>query len=477
MTTKPVNLVQEAAHLTKIALNEFNKGEIIDKAVIVIGKTGVGKTTLINMLAGHRFRSVYDVDIGELRVEVEGNQESFKIGHRLISETSVPQRIDINGVAFWDCQGWRDLRGPAQQIANAVSLKKVFEVCKQVKIILGVRAADIDDTRAKSITEFVSDLDELLVGQVERISQSVSLIIPRMNEDKTVQQIRNKIQKVIDTQGLRLEESALELLQAILSNPISLIREFPKVSGPIDTRPIQKEVFSNLDSMKYAQNVEAFVSLPPECKNVVLESYNTLIKDINEEVSRFLQSFKQCIQSFVGPYSYTNITVEEKDRHVFLPILQQVISKLKEAGDLQYSVQAIPLIIDKCLEVALICKNDLETESLSHAKEMVDTMTALEEFVDTRAQIPLQMVDAIRKEISSSLIVLEKAEINITAMDEKDRAQKEEKRRIETEERERHERFERIRAEERASEAERKAREAEQRARNYRSRNPRCALL
>lgn len=79
-----------------------------EEAVIVIGDTGVGKSTIMTFLSG-----------SELVVKFDGlkptldtvNQGRIKIGHQKYSETSVPTKVVIDKMAFYDCPGFKDNKG------------------------------------------------------------------------------------------------------------------------------------------------------------------------------------------------------------------------------------------------------------------------------------------------------------------------------------------------------------------------------
>lgn len=79
------------------------------QAVLVIGDTGVGKSTIISLLAGFKLTVKHNglntvIDSGD-------NKTSLKIGHDKFSETSVPTKVVIGDMDFFDCSGFRDNRG------------------------------------------------------------------------------------------------------------------------------------------------------------------------------------------------------------------------------------------------------------------------------------------------------------------------------------------------------------------------------
>lgn len=80
-----------------------------NQAVIVIGDTGVGKSTIMSFLAGSNLVVRYD----GLKPYLDNanNSNKIKIGHEKYSETSVPTKAVIEGMAFYDCPGFKDNKG------------------------------------------------------------------------------------------------------------------------------------------------------------------------------------------------------------------------------------------------------------------------------------------------------------------------------------------------------------------------------
>ena len=78
------------------------------EAVLVIGDTGVGKTTIISFLA--RRKLVVKVMGLNTVLDSEG-KDGLKIGHDKFSETTVPSKLIIDNQVFFDCSGFKDNRG------------------------------------------------------------------------------------------------------------------------------------------------------------------------------------------------------------------------------------------------------------------------------------------------------------------------------------------------------------------------------
>ena len=71
----------------------------------MIGDTGVGKSTIINFLSGDEL--VIKFDGLKPTLDALGSSHA-KIGHEKFSETSVPTKVVINDMAFYDCPGFKD---------------------------------------------------------------------------------------------------------------------------------------------------------------------------------------------------------------------------------------------------------------------------------------------------------------------------------------------------------------------------------
>jgi DNA helicase HerA-like ATPase len=77
-------------------------------AVLVIGDTGVGKTTILSFLAK---RKLFIKIIGLNTILDSDSADGLKIGHDKFSETRVPAKIIIDRLVFFDCSGFKDNRG------------------------------------------------------------------------------------------------------------------------------------------------------------------------------------------------------------------------------------------------------------------------------------------------------------------------------------------------------------------------------
>lgn len=152
-----------------------------ESAVLVIGDTGVGKSTILSFLSG-----------AELTVRLDGlkprldNTEGgmIKIGHEKYSETSVPTKIVLDGMAFYDCPGFKDNKGEEFEISNSFFIQRLLDIYKKVKMVLIVDESHISETRADKFPKLIKGLHKAF-GNFSEIRDGVLLIVNRADGDHT----------------------------------------------------------------------------------------------------------------------------------------------------------------------------------------------------------------------------------------------------------------------------------------------------
>lgn len=78
---------------------------------MVLGASRVGKSTLINCLAGNRLIAREIAATGELEIFAPSPIPNNIIGNSLASETFLPQKWVDGEVVYWDCPSFYDNRG------------------------------------------------------------------------------------------------------------------------------------------------------------------------------------------------------------------------------------------------------------------------------------------------------------------------------------------------------------------------------
>lgn len=126
-----------------------------NKAILVIGDTGVGKTTMLSYLASkklvvkaHGLNTILD----------SSSNDGLKIGHDRFSETRIPHKIVIDGLAFFDCSGFKDNRGEEYEISNSFFVQRLFEIYKDIKILLIIDEHSVSEARADKLPKLIRNL-------------------------------------------------------------------------------------------------------------------------------------------------------------------------------------------------------------------------------------------------------------------------------------------------------------------------------
>lgn len=123
--------------------------------VLTIGDTGVGKSTILSYLNG-----------AQLVVRAEGmkfvldakDSKGVRIGHNRFSETSVPTKLEIDGMAFFDCPGFKDNKGEEFEISNSFFIQRLLDLYKQARILLVVDESHITEARADRLPKLLRSL-------------------------------------------------------------------------------------------------------------------------------------------------------------------------------------------------------------------------------------------------------------------------------------------------------------------------------
>lgn len=101
----------------------------------MIGDTGVGKSTIMSFLNGSKLVVKYD----GLKPTLDNpGQSKIKIGHEKYSETSIPTKVVIDKMAFYDCPGFKDNKGEEYEISNSFFVQRLLDLYKNVKLVLVV---------------------------------------------------------------------------------------------------------------------------------------------------------------------------------------------------------------------------------------------------------------------------------------------------------------------------------------------------
>jgi len=169
-TSLSVELMQANGTIISQELIEYiNEGKhkivssfsIEKRAIMVLGLTGVGKTTLINYLNGiplkcTRINGVWRLDLATNTTTTNSSAlkcDFLKIGHTN-SETLYPMACSPkNGaqqrVTYIDTPGFQDNRGFEVEIGNSFFREEILKNVEELKFLLLISYADVIDRRVQ----------------------------------------------------------------------------------------------------------------------------------------------------------------------------------------------------------------------------------------------------------------------------------------------------------------------------------------
>ncbi len=149
--------------------------------MLIIGDTGVGKTTILSFLA----RRKLVVKIVGLNTVIDSeDSEGLKIGHDRFSETTIPSKVIIDDEVFFDCSGFKDNRGEEYEISNSFFVQRLFDLYKNIQILLIVDESSITETRADKLPKLIRNLLKSFES-LKSIQDGVILLINRAKPEYT----------------------------------------------------------------------------------------------------------------------------------------------------------------------------------------------------------------------------------------------------------------------------------------------------
>ena len=163
--------------------------------VLFIGKTGAGKSTLINYLMGTRYC------LGRKRFKryakvISGN-EVARVGHRTTSETLYPQTFSKPGLGFSYCDlaGFGENRGGEEGICAACGPQMLTNVSSGIKgIILVLDFPSFESSRGAHFREMMALLSKIVRQEDQVMADNVYFVITKIPvdlNDLTIEELLN----------------------------------------------------------------------------------------------------------------------------------------------------------------------------------------------------------------------------------------------------------------------------------------------
>jgi energy-coupling factor transporter ATP-binding protein EcfA2 len=305
-----------------------------DQVILVIGKTGAGKSTLVNCLTNPENLEVVlhknpknEYDDGTLVISIKDNYIGApEIGHTRNSQTTIPNKgQDNQGTVYWDCPGFDDTSGPKQDIPNAFFLKKIFDTAKKVKLVLVIEYGDLLHSRANHIKKLTDSLGELFnPKELPTILKGLSLVVTKTNYDVNVRNIKSNIYDILDADCFKQESIGRGILQFLYNsgNSIAILNK-PKELGPL-AKSNNAVLLNDLGKILWAINQAQFISKPqinivvsPVSKIRIIELKTLVIQEISLQLSSFCKQINShyeetVLKEFGHNNEANNVTTESQ---------------------------------------------------------------------------------------------------------------------------------------------------------------------
>jgi predicted GTPase len=169
----------------KVLLNSSQNKDI----VVFLGKTGAGKSTLINYLSGKKL--IFNND--EIILKNSKDLEAMEIGIGEDSQTTHPKSIQYDDLLLYDFPGFEDTRGLSVDLLTLNFVNSLLEKAKTVRLVFVAGEGEIEDVRGESLKKVIKIADDLIEeGMMRDLS---SLVITKCNVSKTVEALGSRIKK------------------------------------------------------------------------------------------------------------------------------------------------------------------------------------------------------------------------------------------------------------------------------------------
>ncbi len=258
-------------------------------AVLIVGKTGAGKSTLVNYLAGVEL-TAKEIR-GDLFIDLKQPRgDSIKIGHSASSETTIPNKwISNNGTIYWDCPGFEETRSVSQDIANAYYIKRLFDTSQNVKVVI-VIADNPTDPRETDLVRLVDQLTNLVPNK-DLLLRSLSLVVTKTVAHRTSEHIKERIESVLRDNN-NLSNLSKDLLRGIAGNlsKISLFKR-PQQLGDVDGT-MRASILAPIEQSSFVKP-EVKLTIADQSKLHIAAIVDTTNESIKEKVQQIVPSFRQ----------------------------------------------------------------------------------------------------------------------------------------------------------------------------------------
>ncbi|CAB9511747.1 expressed unknown protein [Seminavis robusta] len=230
--------------------------------VLVVGKTGVGKSLFIQGIAGKQIKPVahvstcYGTQVSSKVFEAVDPLPDFQIGHDKVSKTRsisslVRQGAGKNGqeVVYVDSPGWDDTGGEEVDIATSVMFSRVVKQARSLRLVVLINYGSLLEDRGgamravlKLAHTFVADFEKdkrsfmFLFTHTNEVEMAASLEESRLGLADEILRIRKDTQDKEVEEILKFMSTALKKQYGFVDVVHPLKTDFAQMSSFIETK-------------------------------------------------------------------------------------------------------------------------------------------------------------------------------------------------------------------------------------------------
>ena len=265
VSTKASNVIDVAELSRMVEKGQSDIRNLQDKnVVLVLGKTGVGKSTFIQLLNGAKIRRN---DIGDsvyCAVEDEKFLHDFPIGYERKSETKLIRSYahTPSGLVFCDMPGYKDTDSFHVDISAAVWINDIARVAKSLRIIVLIQGTTLYDDKGEPFRDLMNLLTKLSKNNPESIAPSLMVFFTHMSDQFPNEQDETAVLKQIGQEIYQISKAknhSKNVLMKLLRDFITLKTGNVRVLNPVSTdigevvKFIKRKVYPLASAHKFVQ--------------------------------------------------------------------------------------------------------------------------------------------------------------------------------------------------------------------------------
>jgi hypothetical protein len=296
--------------------------------VLIIGRTGAGKTTLANYLCGKPL--TVKQALGS--IVIEGGKG---IGNESAGETTEPNFFldKGNAIAYIDCPGFEDNRGYKQEIPNAFYIRKIFNNVNNFRIIIVIKEADLIG-RANELLQTFEGIVKLL-GVPSTHAGGMAIIVSGARDLLSADGVKEKLIRIAESQIIAVTDTARDLIK-ILSSKEARVILFPRplVMGLLGTE-LRDRIVGQINNIPIIKKIDARITISEKSENALIFMSTRLRLQIQADSVEVISTIST---TFLSEFTRQNDTrdpskllEEATEVNSHLLILAKNISKLSGA--------------------------------------------------------------------------------------------------------------------------------------------------